>query len=115
MAKYLLMFMSSDEQWAGMPEAERNAKYAEIGKWWEDHSKAGRIIGGVELAPRTTATTVRHTPKGAVVTDGPYMEAKELIGGYGVIEVPSLDEAIAMAKTWPAGSTIEIRPLAQMP
>ncbi len=100
--------------WSGMPEAERNAKYAEVGTWWELHTKAGRLLGGEELAPRTTATTVRHTPKGAVVTDGPYMEAKELIGGYGLIEVPSLDEAIAMAKTWPAGSTVEIRPLVEM-
>ncbi len=114
MAKYLLMFMGSDEQRAARPDAERNAKYAEIGKWWEDHSKAGRILGGEELAPRATATTVRHTPNGPVVTDGPYMEAKELIGGYGLIEVPSLDEAIAMAKSWPAGSTVEIRPLVEM-
>ena len=113
MAKYLLMFMHADDERAGRSEAEQKATYAKVGTWWEEHSKAGRLLGGEELAAPSTATTVRHTAKGPVVTDGPYLEAKELIGGYGLIDVPSLDEAIAMAKTWPAG-TVEIRPLVDM-
>jgi hypothetical protein len=48
------------------------------------------------------------------VTDGPFIEAKESVGGYGIIEVPDLDAAIALASTWPSpNSKVEIRPLAQ--
>lgn len=111
MPKYLFMFMDGDA--SGVPAATLAAVEAKVGVWWETHAKAGRILGGERLAPPSTATTVRQTPKGPVVTDGPYLEAKELIGGYGLVEVPSLDEAIAMAKTWPVG-TVEIRPLGDM-
>jgi hypothetical protein len=85
--------------------------YARIGEWWGKHAEAGRIIGGEELQPASTATTVRSNGQGRVVTDGPFMEAKETIGGYAVIEVADLDEAIEMAKTWPTGDAVEIRPV----
>ena len=71
--------------------------------------------GGAELHPVTTATTVKHGDDGPVVVDGPFSEAKEVIGGFSVIEVPDMDAAIAMAKTWPPleipGVAIEIRPM----
>src|SRR5438105_1741065 len=106
MPKYLLMFINNDEAWESQPKAQMEAKYKEIRVWWDANVKAGRIVGGEELAPRTTATTVRFTPKGPTVTDGTYMEAKELIGGYALIDVSDLDAAIAFAKGWPVGSTV---------
>ncbi len=111
MPKYLFLFMSDDERFTDRSKEELERHYAAIGKWWDDASHAGKIQGGEELAHRRTATTVRFTDKGAVVTDGPYMEAKELIGGYALVDVPDLDAAIALAKGWPAQSTVEIRPL----
>ena len=58
---------------------------------------------------KTVSTTV-EPPTGAV-TDGPFLEAKESIGGYGIVEAPDLDTVIAMAKTWPASNKVEIRPI----
>ena len=63
----------------------------------------------------TTATTVKLRRRLAVVADGPFSEAKEVIGGFSVIDVPDLDAAIAIAKTWPVlelpGVSVEIRPM----
>ncbi|HET8569275.1 MAG TPA: YciI family protein [Candidatus Limnocylindria bacterium] len=114
MAKFMLMFMDSDESWEKIPKAEQEKAYAAIFKWWDEHSKAGRIVGGEELQARRTAKTVRYadrTSGPAAVTDGPFTEAKESIGGYAIVEVKDIDEAVELAKTWPPRSTVEVRPL----
>ncbi len=111
--KYVLMFVgSSDDQgaWENMSKEEREAAYEASGKWFEEHSRAGRIVGGEELQGPTSSTTVRIKNGKAIVTDGPYIEAKEIIGGFAIVEVKDLDEALAMAKGWPAGA-VEVRPV----
>jgi hypothetical protein len=64
-----------------------------------------------------TATTVRHAPDGPVVVDGPFNEAKEVIGGFSVIDVADMDAAIAVVRTWPPlevpGVAVEIRPMVE--
>jgi hypothetical protein len=85
-----------------------------IGQWWGEHTQSGEIVGGHQLQPGRTATTVHREDGRVVVTDGPFMESKEGIGGYGIIEVPDLDAAIALAGSWPPGSKIEIRPVIDM-
>ncbi len=112
MAKYMLMFIGSDERWESMPAAEREKAYQAIGVWWNDLSSKGIIKGGEELQGAHTATTVRKRDGKVLVTDGPFMEAKERIGGFGIVEVANLDEAIALAKTWP-GSAVEVRPVVE--
>ena len=71
--------------------------------------------GGAELQPVETATTVRHGGDGVVVVDGPFSEAKEVIGGFSVLDVPDLDAAIAVVREWPMlrrpGTSVEIRPM----
>ena len=109
--KYILLFGGNEDRWDKMAEAERNAMYAKIGEWWGSNSAAGKIFGGEELQPVTTATTVRHEGDRTVVTDGPFIEAKETVGGFALIDVADLDEAIEMAKSWPAKGLVEIRPL----
>ncbi len=109
--KYILLFCGNDDRWDTMPEAERNGMYARIGEWWGGHHESGKIFGGEELQPSTTATTVRFNGDNTVVTDGPFIEAKETVGGFALIDVANLDEAIAMAKSWPARGLVEIRPL----
>ncbi len=112
--KYMLMFAGSDEyieEFQSFPEERQQEAYARIGKWWEEHASAGRILEGHQLQPASTATTVRIQNGKSLVTDGPFIEAKERIGGYAIIEVAGLDEAISMAKSWPAGGTVEVRPL----
>ncbi len=108
--KYMLMFIGNG---ADAPEGERDAMYARIGQWWSEHSAAGRIVGGDELRPATTARTVRSQGDDRVVTDGPFVESKEHIGGYAIVEVPDEKTAIEMAKTWPTGGTVEVRPLVE--
>lgn len=109
--KYILMFINDDVRWHDMPEADRQTAYANIGTWFGEQTAAGRYVSGEELQPQTTATTVRFRGDKAVVTDGPFMESKESIGGFAIAEVPDLDAAIAMAKTWPGLGDVEIRPL----
>jgi hypothetical protein len=76
----------------------------------------GSTDGGAELLGPETATTVHHAEGGQrVVVDGPFSEAKENIGGFSVIDVPDIDAAIALVKTWPMlelpGNSVEIRPM----
>ncbi len=116
--KYVLMFTSSPELDAAVDPALAEKVYKEVWAWFDEHGKAGRIaIGGAELQPVSTATTVRRKGDEPTVVDGPFIEAKEVVGGFTVVEVPDLDGAIAMAKTWPPlvydGSAVEIRPIVE--
>jgi hypothetical protein len=119
--KYMLLFAGTDEYFAAFrsfPEDVQKAAVAKVDQWSKENMAAGRLLEGHRLQPASTATTVRlqHAQNGlpngkALVTDGPFIDAKERIGGYVIIDVPDLDAAIAMAKSWPAGGTVEIRPL----
>lgn len=88
-----------------------------IARWWTEHREAGRIVGGVWLKPALTATTLRfdtapwHPPH---VCDGPCTAEADAIGGYTVIDVDDLDEALALARSWPGGGYVEIRPILAM-
>ena len=109
MPQYLLMFVG-DETWrerSSKEEIERG--YAAVGKWWDELSHKGVIKGGEQLGPSRTATTVKRVNGAMKVFDGPFIEAKEHVGGYALIDVPDLDEAIRLAKSWPAGD-VEVRP-----
>ena len=109
--KYVMLFMGTkegDRQYEAMPAEQRDAHMAKIMNWFGRHSE--KIRGGYELQAERTATTVRGNNGKPVVTDGPFIEGKEAIGGYAEIEVADLDEAIAMAKEWP-GAAVEVRPV----
>lgn len=109
MPQYMLMFVG-DETWlekSTKEELERG--YAAVGKWWDELSRKGVIKGGEQLGPSRTATTVRRVNGTMKVFDGPFIESKEHVGGYALIDVPDLDEAIRHAKSWPAGD-VEVRP-----
>lgn len=110
--KYVLLFGGTME---GVDQLESPARetamkdYELSGAWFEKYTKAGKIVGGHELQGPSTATTVSRKNGKVTVTDGPFIESKEVIGGYALIEVADLDEALAMAKEWPG--TVEIRPI----
>jgi hypothetical protein len=110
--KYMVMIAGSeDEEYARGSEA-RTQVYERILAWWEEQSRSGKVLEGHELQPSDTATTVRRDEAGNVtVTDGPFMEAKEVVGGYAIIDVADLDEAIQLVSGWPSRATLEIRPL----
>src|SRR5712692_10711869 len=118
--KYMLMFAGDEDYYAvfqSFPKEKQKESLERVAKWWDEQMAAGRLLEGHGLQPTSTATTVRiqMSPAGesrrALVTDGPFIDAKERIGGYAIIDVPDLDAAIAMAKDWPAGGTVEIRPI----
>ena len=112
--KYVIMFTSNPELDAAVPPERAQAVYGRMYEWFAEHSEKIED-SGAELQPVATATTVRHASGGPVVADGPFSEAKEVIGGFSVIDVPDLDAAIELAKSWPGmelpGVAIEIRPV----
>jgi len=110
------MMIICDDERSGVPAAEIMANYAKIGPWWEEQARAGRIAGGHKLQPSSTARTVRFTGGRATVTDGPFIESREVVGGYGIIEAPDLQAAVDIASTWPGTLpiTIEVRPVQVM-
>jgi hypothetical protein len=109
--KYVLMFIETEQfakDLAAMSEAERGAAYEEVGRWFAEH--AAQITHHVHLQPAHTATTVRHESGTAEIIDGPFVEGKEIVSGFVEVEVVDLDEALAMARSWPACPVVEIRP-----
>jgi hypothetical protein len=108
MATYVLMFVN-DESFRERPKDEVAAVYADITRWSEDLEQKGILKGGVELQPKRTATTVRRVNGTMHVSDGPFIESKEHVGGFAMIDVPDLDEAIRIAKAFPGG--VEVRPI----
>ena len=114
--KYVLMFCDTPALYDQVDAEAAKANYEEVFAWFGEQHAAGRIAeGGAELQPVTTATTVKAGDDGPVVVDGPFSEAKEVVGGFTVIDVPDLDAALAMARTWPSlkfpGVSVEVRPI----
>jgi hypothetical protein len=110
--KYVLMFAETAQYaaaLAAMSDPERQAAYDEVGRWFGDH--AVRITHHAHLQPAHTATTLRKVDGHVEVTDGPFVEGKEIVSGFVEIEVADLDEALAMARCWPGCPVIEIRPV----
>ena len=110
--KYVLLFVGTEEfdrNLEAMGPEERERAYQRVGEWMAAH--AGQIRGGNKLRPPETATTVRLDRGEPVVTDGPFVEGKEVVSGYTEIEVADLDEALRMVKSWPGCPLVEIRPL----
>src|SRR5439155_417636 len=110
MSKYAFLFMDDGVDYQSDPTPEQQKVYADIFKWFEVNGP--KIAdGGAELQPTRTATTIRKGSTGKVtVIDGPFIESKEAVGGFALIEVEDLDKAIAIAKSWPGGD-VEVRPI----
>ena len=88
------------ERWMSLPEAEREAEVEEHNAWF---AKFGdRIRGGADLAWPKVIRTVRRRAGQPVTTDGPFVEAKEILGGLIIVEVDGWEEATAMAEEWPS-------------
>jgi hypothetical protein len=111
--KYLLLIHHEERAWAGLPEAERQRIYAEYGTFMQNMKASGQHLDGFELQPSSTATTVRIRDGKRLVTDGPFAETREQLGGYFLVEAADLDAAIDIASRIPSAAmgTIEIRPV----
>ncbi|HZA38995.1 MAG TPA: YciI family protein [Actinomycetota bacterium] len=110
--KYVLLFVDTEQytnDLQAMGPAERERAYERVSQWWAENSAV--IRGGSKLHPPETATTVRMEGGDPVITDGPFVEGKEVVSGYVEIDVANLDEALRLVKTWPGCPVVEIRPL----
>ena len=107
--KYLALIYGEEGRWAGLSPEQREAEMAE----YTALSGAEVTTGGHELDTIATATTVRVRNDETLVTDGPFVEAKEALGGYYVFECDSIDEACTWAAKIPAAKhgAIEVRPV----
>jgi len=111
--KYMLLIYHDEQSWGAISEVEREKIYAEYRKLREQLLSSGQFITGSQLEPIATATSVRVRDGKELVTDGPFAETHEQLGGYFLIEAKNLDEATSIAARIPSArtGTIEVRPL----
>ena len=113
--KYLLLIYDNEQSWNAITEGERQQIYGEYRKLREELLSSGQFVTGSQLQPISTATTVRVRDGKELVTDGPFAETHEQLGGYFLIEAQNLDEATSIAARIPSAKvgTIEVRPLVE--
>jgi hypothetical protein len=111
--QYLILIYGDEQAWAGAPKAAHEKMHAEHMAYGKEMTEKKVMLGGAQLAPSGSATTLRLKDGRPLATDGPFAETKEQLGGYYLIECPNLDEAIKWAGRCPSiqGGTIELRPL----
>ena len=111
--QYLALIYADETGWEAASAEEREAVYGRYRAFAEEAREAGVMRGGNELGPTRDATTVRVRGDETLVTDGPYAEVKEALGGYFLLECASIDEALDWAARIPAAEhgAIEVRPL----
>jgi hypothetical protein len=111
--KYVLLIYASEKEWAEIPHDQQHAVYQEYEKVAREFEERGAMRGGDQLADTPAATTVRVRDGQQLVTDGPFAETKEQLGGYFIVEVDDLDTAIELAAKIPGArhGSIEVRPI----
>jgi hypothetical protein len=107
--EYLALIYGNESDWEALSDDERQALYQR----YNDFGTKDEVVGGTELETTSSATTVRMRDSDRLVTDGPYAEVKEALGGYYILECDSIDEACRLAAEIPAaeGGAIEVRPV----
>jgi hypothetical protein len=114
--RYAMLICEDPDLWDNASPEENEAAMKEIYAWFEKWGAAGKIAdGGAELQHPRTARTARRDDRGVVVTDGPYLELKEVVAGVVFLQADDLDDAMAVAATWPAlsfpSTSVEVRPV----
>src|SRR5580693_1771466 len=115
--KYLLMAYVNEAGWPKMTKDEQEQGMAAYTAYGEALRTAGVLAGSNRLQPSSTATTVRLANGKSQVLDGPFVESKEQLGGYFLIDVADLDAAVSWAARCPATShgVVEVRPIWGVP
>ena len=112
--RYLLLCCFDEKRWNAIPEAQRGGIMREYGELIQSLDRSGQHLASAQLQSSSTASTVRGRNGKPAVTDGPFAETKEQLGGYHLLECRDRDEAVSIAKripTIPYGGTVEVRPL----
>ncbi len=112
--RYLLFCCFDEKKWDAIPEPQREAIMRDYGALLQSLDRSGQHLATGKLQPTSTATTVRNRNGKPMVSDGPFAETKEQVGGYHLIECRDLEEATAIAMripTLPYGGAVEVRAL----
>ena len=111
--QYMLLIYGDEQSRLALTDDERGKMMAAYGEFTESIRESGQLLAGDALHPATTATSVRVRDGETIVTDGPFAETKEQLGGYYLVEAKDADEAIALAARIPGATygAIEVRPV----
>jgi hypothetical protein len=111
--QYMALIYADQDAWAAFSDDERASAYELYRAFARDAEAAGVMAGGNELEPTRNATTVRVRDDETLVTDGPYAEVKEALGGYFLLECESMDDALDWAARIPGAEhgAVEVRPV----
>jgi hypothetical protein len=112
--QFMLMCCIEETRWHALPDAERDAVMKDYGDWIANLQRSGQHRATEKLAGSPAARTLRVRAGRPVVTDGPYAETKEQLGGFHIVECRDVEEALAIAARIPTlrvGGTIEVRPV----
>ncbi len=115
--KYMLLIYNEEKAWPQFTEAQRQGFMGEFMKFTQQIQSAGQWLSSSQLQPTTAATSVRVRDGKRLVTDGPFAETREQLGGYFLVEAKDLDAAIGIAGRIPGArwGTVEIRPTIELP
>jgi hypothetical protein len=115
--QYLLLTYLDEEKWLALSEAQQREEMEKCAPHIARLEAEGKILGGQPLHPASTATTVRVHGGQRMVTDGPFAETREQLGGYTLIEARDLDEAVEIAAGYlgeDSLASIEVRPVLEL-
>lgn len=115
--KYMLLIYSDPKAWEGLAEADMGAMMGEYFAFTQSIIESGEMVAGDPVQGLETATTVTVRGGEQIVTDGPFAETKEVLGGYYVVDVTSVERAHELAAQIPDARTgkVEVRPILEMP
>jgi len=113
--KYMLLIYDNEQAWAKLNEPEQRQVYGDYMQFTEDIKVSRNYLAGAQLHPIPTASSVRVRDGKELVTDGPFAETHEQLGGYYLIEAKDLDEATKIAARIPSAryGTVEVRPVVE--
>ena len=111
--QYMLLIYSPPDAWTSIPPEQQKAIYEAYGAFSMELEASGKMVAGDALQDISTATSVRVRDGETLTTDGPFAETKEILGGYYLIDVDTLDEALEWAAKIPSAryGHIEVRPI----
>jgi hypothetical protein len=114
--KYMLLIYDNEKVWSDLPREEQGRLFGEYMTFTQEIKASGHYVSGAPLQPVATATSVRVRNDKQLVTDGPFAETQEQLGGYYLVEARDLNEAIGIAARIPSVrlGTIEVRPVMEV-
>ena len=115
--RYLLLIGGNEDNMNNLPEPQLSERHQAWATYTNDLAAANKLRGGERLRPISSATTVRMNGGQRLLSDGPFAETKEQLGGFYIVETNDLDEAVELASKMPHladGGSVEVRPIWEM-